>query len=141
MAGAEGGGGARELGRTLATASAARLLTYRATPWTRSPPVLRDQVLDVSRVTQTPPDLAATSAVVVVAAVAARRVDVAIGRTHIEPLNLYGATIAESGTRKGPAQRAISSPLRALQAPCAPGRARDSAGTAAPQIAEKHSRS
>jgi hypothetical protein len=80
------------------------------------PPVLRDQVRDVSRVTQTPPDLAASSGLVVVGSVGARRVDAAVGRTHIEPLNLYGATVAESGTRKGPAQRAMSKPLRDLQA-------------------------
>jgi replicative DNA helicase len=92
------------------------LLDVPGFPLDALPPVLADKVRDVARVTQTPPDLAATSALVAVAAVAARRVDVAIGRTHSEPVNLYAATIAESGTRKGPAQRAISKPLRALQA-------------------------
>jgi hypothetical protein len=79
------------------------------------PRALGDRVRDVARVTQTPPDLAGTCGLVIVAAAGARRVDVAIGITHIEPLNLYALCVAESGTRKTPAQRAMSSPLRAVQ--------------------------
>jgi replicative DNA helicase len=80
------------------------------------PPVLGDRVRDVARVTQTPPDLAGTCGLVTVAAAGARRVDVMIGTTHVEPVNLYALCVAESGTRKTPAQRAMSAPLRAVQA-------------------------
>jgi hypothetical protein len=92
------------------------LLDVPGFPTDALPRTLRDRVVDVSRVTQTPPDLAATCGLVVVGSLGARRVDVAIGRTHIEPVNLYGAVISESGTRKGPAQRAMSTPLRAIEA-------------------------
>jgi hypothetical protein len=80
------------------------------------PRALGDRVRDVARVTQTPPDLAATCGLVTVAAAGARRVDVMIGTTHVEPVNLYALCVAESGTRKTPAQRAMSAPLRAVQA-------------------------
>jgi replicative DNA helicase len=80
------------------------------------PQVLANKVRDVARVTQTPPDLAGTVGLATIAASGARRVDVAIGTTHVEPVNLYGACVAESGTRKGPAQRAMSAPLRTVEA-------------------------
>ena len=79
------------------------------------PPVLADMVRDVAAVTQTPPDLAGTMALGVVGAVCSRRVDVEIGRTHVEPLNLYCAAVAASGERKGPALRAMLAPVYALQ--------------------------
>jgi replicative DNA helicase len=83
------------------------------------PPLLADQVREVARVTQTPPDLAGTSGLVVTSASVSRRVDVAIGLpdnpTHLEPLNLFGACVSASGTRKGPAQRAMSRPLRTVE--------------------------
>jgi hypothetical protein len=79
------------------------------------PPVLAAMVDDVVRVTQTPPDLAGLMVLGVVGFVCSRRVDVAIGSTHIEPLNLYCACVAESGARKGPAQRAVTAPLRTLE--------------------------
>jgi Protein of unknown function (DUF3987) len=69
--------------------------------------VLADVVRDVTRLTQTPPDLAGMMVLGVIGAVSSRRVDVAIGRTHVEPMNLYGAVVSDSGTRKGPALRAV----------------------------------
>jgi hypothetical protein len=79
------------------------------------PPVLANMVNDVARVTQTPPDLAGLMALGVIGFVCSRRVDVAIGSTHIEPLNLYCACVAESGARKGPAQRAVTAPMQTLE--------------------------
>jgi hypothetical protein len=92
------------------------LLDVPRLPVDALPPVLANKVRDVARVTQTSADLAATAGLVVAASVGARRVDVAVGTTHVEPVNLYGAIISESGTRKGPAQRAMSAPLRAMEA-------------------------
>src|SRR5262245_19449013 len=80
------------------------------------PGVLADMVRDGARVTGTPVDLAACLGLVTVAAAGARRVDVAIGTTHVEPLNLFAMVVAESGTRKGPAQRQMTAPLHAEQA-------------------------
>jgi hypothetical protein len=51
----------------------------------------------------------------VVAAAAARRIDVQIGDTHRESLNLYVAAVASSGERKGPALRAMLAPLLAVE--------------------------
>jgi hypothetical protein len=83
------------------------------------PTVLADMVRDVAAVTQTPLDLAGSMGLGVLGAAGSRRADVAIGLTsnptHVEPLNLYIACVAASGTRKGPAQRAMSAPLRALE--------------------------
>ena len=76
--------------------------------------MLANQIADVAAATQTPPDLAGTMGLAVLAYLGSRRVDVAVGSTHHEPLNQYCAAIAASGTRKGPAQRAMSKPLRRL---------------------------
>jgi hypothetical protein len=85
-------------------------------PTDQLPTVLRDMVCDVARVTQTPPDLAAVAGLVNIGAIGARRFDVAIGTSHKERINIFGAVVAESGTRKGPAQREMSEPLRTIEA-------------------------
>jgi hypothetical protein len=84
------------------------------------PPVLADVITDIARVTHTPLDFAGLGTLLVVSTLASRRVDVAIGPTlpritHIEPLNLYGMLIANSGERKGPVHRAVLAPLFALE--------------------------
>jgi replicative DNA helicase len=79
------------------------------------PPVLADFILDQSSLTQTPPDLSALLVLGVLGASCARRVDVAIGRTHVESLNLYIMAVAESGERKGPPMRAALEPLLAIE--------------------------
>jgi hypothetical protein len=90
-------------------------LPVPAFPVDALPPLLARMVLDVAAVTQTPSDMAALIALGVVGFGGSRRVDVQIGSTHVEPLNLYCACIAESGTRKGPAQRAMTAPLRTIE--------------------------
>jgi hypothetical protein len=75
------------------------------------PPVLRDFVLDVARVCRVPIDLVAIVVLGVVASVVARRVAVAVGSTHEEPLNLFVAAVGESGERRSPVLRAALAPL------------------------------
>ena len=83
------------------------------------PPVLADQVADVARVVQVPPDLPGAVALSVVAACVARRSVVSLGDgatpTHVEPLCLYIAAVSPSGTRKSAALRDMLSPLYARE--------------------------
>jgi replicative DNA helicase len=102
------------------------------------PPVLADFVADVAGVTQTPLDLVGVSVMTVIGACAARRVDVAIGCTHIEPLNLYSMIAAESGERKGPALRPVLAPVYELERYLRVGDdAQRSAASALRKLAEK----
>jgi Protein of unknown function (DUF3987)/Bifunctional DNA primase/polymerase, N-terminal/Primase C terminal 1 (PriCT-1) len=86
-----------------------------ACPLDALPPVLADVVVDIATVTQTPVDLAGLGVLTVIGAMGARRIDVAIAQTHIEPLNLFAAVVAGSGERKGPVLRAVLSPVYALE--------------------------
>jgi hypothetical protein len=79
------------------------------------PPILAEVVTDIATVTHTPVDFAALGTLAVMSTLASRRVDVAIGRTHVESLNLYLMLIANSGERKGPVHRATLAPLFALE--------------------------
>jgi hypothetical protein len=84
------------------------------------PPVLAHVIIDIASATHTPLDFAGLGTLLVLSTLASRRVDVAIGPTparitHIEPLNLYGMLIANSGERKGPVHRAVLAPLFALE--------------------------
>jgi hypothetical protein len=80
------------------------------------PPVLRSLVEDIVRVIQVQPDLPGVLVLGAVGSCCARRLDVAIGRTHLEPLNTYCAVVAESGERKGPALRSVLHPLYVVEA-------------------------
>jgi hypothetical protein len=64
---------------------------------------------------QVPLELFAPMLLAVVAAAAARRVEVAVGSTHREPLNLYVAIASDSGEKKGPALREAKAPLEAIE--------------------------
>ena len=79
------------------------------------PRVLRDQVDDVARVVQVAPDLPAAIGLGVIAAACARRIEVAIGRKYVQPVNAYIAPVAASGERKGPAFRDMVAPIYDLQ--------------------------
>lgn len=79
------------------------------------PPVLRDMVEAVASTIMVPVELPGTIGLGVVGAALARRVEVQIGRTHQEPLNLYVAPAAESGERKGPALRAMMAPFERVE--------------------------
>ena len=79
------------------------------------PPVLAAYVREIAASTQVPVDMAALLALAVVAAAAARRCVVQIGRTHSEPLNLFCAVVMEPGSRKS-AIMDMTSPLREHEA-------------------------
>jgi hypothetical protein len=84
-------------------------------PLSTLPPTLAEVVSDIATVTHTPVDFAALGVLAVLSTLASRRVDVAIGRTHVEPLNLYLMLTANSGERKGPVHRATLAPLFVLE--------------------------
>ena len=86
-------------------------ISVPAFPLDALPPPLREHVEDIARAHKVPVDLPAMSALGAVAAAAARRVEVQIGDTHREPLNLYVAGVAGSGERK----KAAMQPLAPLQ--------------------------
>jgi hypothetical protein len=90
-------------------------VTVPAFPLGALPPTLAEVVSDIATVTHTPVDFAALGVLAVLSTLASRRVDVAIGRTHVEPLNLYLMLIANSGERKGPVHRATLAPLFVLE--------------------------
>jgi hypothetical protein len=84
-------------------------------PLSALPPTLAEVVSDIATVTHTPVDFAGLGVLAVLSTLVSRRVDVAIGRTHVEPLNLYLMLIANSGERKGPVHRATLAPLFVLE--------------------------
>jgi replicative DNA helicase len=75
------------------------------------PRPLRKYVEGIALVHKVPVDLPAVSALGAVGASAARRIEVQIGDTHREPLNLYVAGVAASGERK----KAAMEPLDILR--------------------------
>jgi hypothetical protein len=90
-------------------------LAVPTVPLVALPRVLRAQVEDVARIVQVAPDLPAALGLGVLAAACARRVEVAIGRTHTEPVNLWVAPVAETGERKTPPFREMLAPVYALE--------------------------
>ena len=79
------------------------------------PLAIRSHVQESAASAQIPPCMAAAVGLSVLAAAAARRARVAIGRTHTEPLNLYVGSIAAPGERKSFALRNGLEPLDAAQ--------------------------
>lgn len=86
-----------------------------AFPLDALPDVFRAQVEEVARVVQVAADLPVAIGLGVLAAACARRVEVAIGNTHVEPVNLYLAPVAETGERKTPPFREMLAPVHALE--------------------------
>ena len=83
-------------------------------PLASLPTWLQAEVEAVAHETQTPPDLAATVALSVLATAAGGkvRVDVRPGVRWSEPVNLYTVAALPPGTRKSPVFKAILKPLR-----------------------------
>jgi hypothetical protein len=80
------------------------------------PPVLRAVVEDIAQVHQVPLDMPGVLVLGAISGLCARRLDVAIGQSHVEPLNLFCLAVGISGLRKGPALRDVLAPLRAAEA-------------------------
>lgn len=79
------------------------------------PGELAEVVRDIAEVVQVAPDFPAVGVLITLGAAVARRGIVAIGNTHEEPFNLYGAVVAASGGRKSPVQRAVTAPMVARE--------------------------
>jgi hypothetical protein len=79
------------------------------------PVALRNWVESESRATQTPPDLAGTLALAVVAATIARRVEVEPRPGWREPVNLYVTILLEPGNRKSAVFTDATSPLQEIE--------------------------
>ncbi|HTJ70253.1 MAG TPA: DUF3987 domain-containing protein [Actinospica sp.] len=88
-----------------------------AFPLTSLPTWLHDEVEAVAHETQTPPDLAATVALSVLATAAGGKiwVDVRPGVRWSEPTNLYTVAALPPGTRKSPVFKAMLKPLLAAE--------------------------
>jgi hypothetical protein len=65
--------------------------------------------------TQTPPDIPGTIALTALSAASAGRIAVCVRDGWEEPANLYGAAVAEPGTRKSAVYRALTAPLYAAE--------------------------
>jgi replicative DNA helicase len=74
-----------------------------------------DMVSGVAVETQTPPDIPGTIALTTLSAAAAGRIAVCVRDGWDEPANLYGAAVAEPGTRKSAVYRALTAPLYAAE--------------------------
>lgn len=79
------------------------------------PDILREWVEAESHATQTPPDMAALLALTVCAAALAKRVTISPKHGWSEPVNLFTATLMESGNRKSAVFRDAVAPLRAAE--------------------------
>jgi uncharacterized protein DUF3987/DnaB helicase-like protein len=79
------------------------------------PPVIADLVTTVAATHKVPVDMIAGACLAAVAGASARRVEVQIGATFRQPVNLYVAIVAESGERKGPVFRAALRPLELIE--------------------------
>ncbi len=124
------GDGAGDGSVTLVTTSWGSLVPLEAPdapplPLDALPAVLADHVREVAATHQVPADLVALLALGSVAVACAGRAEVQIGQTHLEPLNLYVAAVAEPGERKAQALRETLGPLERWER-----RRRDLAGPA-----------
>jgi hypothetical protein len=88
------------------------------------PKVIADYVTSVSESVQIAPDFVAASAIGVLAAAAGRRMEIAIGKTHREPLNLYMLPTLGPGERKV-MLRKTAAPLYEAEAELAKAKAPD----------------
>ena len=79
------------------------------------PPWVGNMVNGVATETQTPADIPGTIALTTLSAAAGGRVIVRVRDGWEEPVNLYGAAVAEPGTRKSAVYRALTSPLYAAE--------------------------
>ncbi len=75
------------------------------------PPIYRDVVLEVSRATQTSPDVAGTVLLGVLAVCVTGKAEVMVRAKHVEQLSLYTVVAAESGTRKSPVYATLTDPV------------------------------
>lgn len=80
-------------------------------PVSAFPPWLGREVKAVAIETQTPPDIPGTLGLTILSVTAGGRVEVHVREGWIEPVNLYGAAVAEPGTRKSALFRALTLPL------------------------------
>ncbi len=76
------------------------------------PPWLRDFVAAVTETTQTPPDMAGTLALSVLATACAKKYRLELNPDWTEPLCLYTLTIMETGERKSPVFAKMTKPIR-----------------------------
>ena len=74
-----------------------------------------NMVAGVAVETQTPPDIPGTIALATLSAAAGGRIAVSVRDGWEEPANLYGAAVAEPGTRKSAVYRALTAPLYAAE--------------------------
>ena len=74
-----------------------------------------NMVSGVAVETQTPPDIPGTIALTALSAASAGRIVVSVRDGWEEPANLYGAAVAEPGTRKSAVYRALTAPLYAAE--------------------------
>lgn len=84
-------------------------------PTHRLPPVFRNMVRAVAVNKQVPEDLPAMFGLGVISTLVAPRVAVSRGQGWVEPLNIYGAVVMESGGGKSPAASDVTRPLRRIQ--------------------------
>jgi rhodanese-related sulfurtransferase len=76
------------------------------------PEVIRKMVLEVSRFTETPVEMAALLSLATVSAAVSGKFEVQVKPGYIEPTNLYVATLLESGNRKTAVLDALMSALK-----------------------------
>jgi replicative DNA helicase len=79
------------------------------------PSAVGDYVSAVACVHQVSADLVAAAALGTLAAAGAGRVEVEIGSTHVEPVNLYIAPVADPGERKAQVLRCCAFPLEDVE--------------------------
>lgn len=79
------------------------------------PPELADFASEIAQTVQVPVDLPASLEIAVASATVARRFEVAVGRTHEEPTNVYITAALDPGERKSEVVRRTQAPLEELE--------------------------
>ena len=80
------------------------------------PPDVRDMCQAVAETSQVPVELPAGLALAVAATCGAKACQVAVGDTHVEPVNLYCVTLMDTGERKSTVFKEMRSPIDLIEA-------------------------